>query len=63
MTDASALAALCDLARRYTYVRHEIADCGCHTVTLFVDGVKITEEDKDLGVCVENVLQKIGVPV
>lgn len=59
MTDPEALAALRALAKRYTVVELTIADCGCHAVTLFVNGNKIIEEDKDLGVVVENVLKKL----
>lgn len=58
-SDLSALQDLRDLARRYCAIELTFADCGCHTVSLFVGSVKIVEEDKDLSIVVENVKQKI----
>lgn len=57
--ELSALADLRELARQYCAVELTIADCGCHTVSLFVDGIKIVEEDKDLSACVEAVKERI----
>ena len=57
--DLSALATLRDLARRYCAVELVIADCGCHTVSLFVDGVKIMEEDKSMAIAVDSLIRKI----
>jgi hypothetical protein len=54
-----ALSALRDLARKYQAVEVVLTDCGCVTVCLFVDGVKIVEEDKVLSVVVAQVLERI----
>lgn len=53
------LEALHTLARQYCAVSLTIADCGCHTVELFVGPQKISEEDKDLSVVLANVRRRI----
>jgi len=60
MTELEALETLRELARRYQAVEILIADCGCITVSLFVDGVKICEEDKSLPVVIGQVMERIG---
>lgn len=59
-SDLEALAVLRSLAREYSVVELQISDCGCHRVELWVEGAKIAEEDKDLGMCVENLRKRIN---
>lgn len=58
--DEAALALLRSLARRFCAVEVTFADCGCHTVTLFADGKKIIEEDKNLLTAAMNAAKLAG---
>jgi hypothetical protein len=54
-----ALETLHELAKQYQAVGLVISDCGCWSISLFVDGCKIIEEDKSLAVVVGQVLERI----
>lgn len=57
--ESLALSILRGLAKKYTAVGLVISDCGCWTVSLWVDGCKITEEDKSLAAAVRLIVERI----
>jgi hypothetical protein len=57
--DITALAAIRELAKEYSFVELTFSDCGCHRIELWQGNVKIAEEDRDLATCVRNLVERL----